>query len=147
VILYFSVNMLVRQENVIKSGSILSQESDKTDWENEQYYEIILTILHPYVKKEIENYYDKILISPPSVPPYVMEILSIEKPDRMNTYKFLITINVRPYVSAHHNVGEDELEFIIDLKEIKLEDYRHIKDYELSPHVKHYYKNGINQVS
>jgi len=127
--------------NRLKNNSLVNQiELNSRNTKDDVYEEIILTKLYPYVRKDLDKFYGQFLKYTPSSPPYVMKIIKVEKPDKLNQYEFLITVRVSPYVQSHITVGEDELTYKLDLWEVNLEKYKHIKDYKLPPHLEHLYK-------
>jgi len=134
---YFSYSSFNESENSL----LLSQTKlENEDIKEEGFDEIIRITLHPYILRDIGSYYEKILRHAPSVSPYVTKVIKIEKPDKMNQFKFLITIRVRPYVGTDYVVGEDEITYNLDWGKINLENFKHIKDYKLPPHLEHLYK-------
>lgn len=127
--------------NGSENSLLLNQTKlENEDTKEEVFDEIIRTTLHPYILRDIGSYYEKTLKHPPSVSPYVTKVIKIEKPDRTNQFKFLITIRVRPYVGTDYAVGEDEITYNLDWGKINLENYKHVKEYKLPPHLEHLYK-------
>lgn len=146
----FALNFFIEFDHLseINSDRLTTQiKTESVSLKEEVYEEIILTTLHPYILRDIGSYYEKTLKYPPSVSPYITKVFNIEKPDRMNPFKFLITIRVRPYVGTHNKVGEDELTYSLDWGEINLENYEHIKDYKLPSYLEHLYRGSVTEIA
>jgi len=102
--------------------------------------DLILTLLTPYISKEIEKYYDKTLKYPPTYAPWFGTEMTVirTKPRR---YEFLVTVKAEPYVGAHNSVGVDEITFLVSVTGgVKTIEYVHLKDYKLPPHLSNYYR-------
>ena len=65
------------------------------------------------------------------IAPYVMEVLSIEQPDKNKHYSYIMKVKVEPYANAHITVGQDILTFEIDPSGIYLTEFHHKVDYQL----------------
>ncbi len=94
------------------------------------YYYLFITMLHPYVQKAIADYYCEYMTLLPCEAPYSYKFTSIEKTPGLN-YSYTLEMEVQPYVGPHLSVGRDRITFKIELNEVKVEKFEHIESYEL----------------
>ncbi|TBL71049.1 DUF3888 domain-containing protein [Paenibacillus thalictri] len=98
-----------------------------------RYEDLAVTLLTPYITKEINQYYSKTLKNPPHFAPYYGTRISIESPSK-EPNAFLVTVHVVPYIGAHVTVGEDDITFTVNPSgEVSTTQYTHTKDYKLPP--------------
>jgi hypothetical protein len=107
----------------------------------ELYQKIILSLLLPYIQKEIDNYYLKYLAYPPEVAAYTVHVLSAETID--NYYIFKLKLQVYSYTGPHIGVGLDNITVTVDgTGAVKIENFEHIKSYKLPPNYENMIKKG-----
>ncbi|WP_102345943.1 DUF3888 domain-containing protein [Bacillus sp. Marseille-P3661] len=108
------------------------------DTEEMMVHDIVMLLLGPEIDKAVSNYYAEYLTYSPSVYPYQVEIINVERPGGFRTFHFLITLEITPVVGPHISVGKDRLTFeiapTIIPNQIKLKKYEHLETHELPPH-------------
>jgi hypothetical protein len=102
----------------------------------ELYKDIIVTLLEPYITKEVEKNYGELL----QYDLFDIEFLSIER-SAYRSYSFLITAQVKPFVGAHNTIGIDIVTIRVSPGRTKVESFEHIKSFPLPPHLKNDYKD------
>jgi len=95
------------------------------------YRDIIISLLLPYMQKEINNYYKEYLTELPIIFPYSVDIVNVE---REGGSGFLIKLEViaHPFVGPINTVGDDRM--IIETGgdgSVKIKKFQHIKSYQL----------------
>ncbi|MBU5677926.1 DUF3888 domain-containing protein [Alkaliphilus sp. MSJ-5] len=110
----------------------LSQDAILQGSKQELYQDIFVTLLLPFIDKAVEEYYG----SSYNVAPYDVEVLSIERPNAYRTFAFKIKLKVMPYIGPHLYAGEDHITISLELDEVRIIEFEHIKGYELPPHYK-----------
>lgn len=95
----------------------------------EIYQDIFVTLLLPCIEEAVEDYYGK----PFNVAPYLVKILSVERPNGYRTFLFRVIIEVIPYYGPHNSVGIDHITIRVDSRKAIVEKFEHIKSYEISP--------------
>jgi len=93
----------------------------------EIYQDIFVTLLSPCIEEAVENYYGQ----PFSVAPYLVRILSVERPNGYRTFEFIITIEVMPYYGPHNSVGVDRITIRVKSSKAVVEKFDHIKSYKI----------------
>lgn len=102
----------------------------------ELYKDIIFSLISLHIQKSVNDYYSKFLTDIPTVDPWSVDIISIERPLGYRTFNFILTIEIKPYVSSHIAVGVDHLTIIIDgVGNVIVNNFEHIRDYELPPYI------------
>lgn len=114
----------------------------------ELYQDIFISLLLPYIQKEVDKYYSKYLTDTPIVAPYTVYILNAERPNGYRSFIFNLKLEVHSYIGPHNSVGLDYITVIVGgLENIKIEKFEHIKSYVLPPNYQHIikkeYKNPI----
>lgn len=108
----------------------------------ELYQDIFCSLLLHYIQKSVSDYYSKFLTDIPTVDPWDINILSIERPNGYRTFVFVLKIQVIPYVGPHLDVGVDNLTITVDgVGNIKINNFQHIKDPQLPPNYQHIVEN------
>lgn len=108
----------------------------------ELYQDIFVSLLMPYIQKQIDNYYTKILTTSPVVYPYLIYVLKAERIGNYRSFDFLVKLKVNPVVGPHISVGIDYLTFRIGGSGgIELKKFEHIKTEELPANWKHIIRN------
>lgn len=108
--------------------------------------DILMLLLGPEIDKAVNNYYSKYFTYPPSVYPYQVEIVNVERIGGFRTFHFLITLETTPVVGAHIPVGKDRLTFEIAPTipgQIKLKNFEHLESYEIPPHLQNLIKQKV----
>ncbi|WHY77244.1 DUF3888 domain-containing protein [Neobacillus sp. WH10] len=105
--------------------------------------DILMILLGPEIEKAVNNYYYAYLTHSPSVYPYQVEIVNVERIGGFRRFHFLITLETTPVVGAHNPVGKDRLTFEIAPTipgQVKLKNFEHLESYELPPHLQNLIK-------
>lgn len=95
------------------------------------YRDQVISLLVPYMQKEINNYYKEYLTELPIIFPYSVDIVNVE---REGGSGFLIKLEViaHPFVGPINTVGDDRM--IIEtgaFGSVKIKKFEHIKSYPL----------------
>ncbi|MGL4571383.1 MAG: DUF3888 domain-containing protein [Clostridium sp.] len=93
------------------------------------YEDVIISLLIPYIQKEINNFYKDYLRELPIVFPYSIDISNIK---RESGYALQLELIVHPFVGPINTVGD----YLITLETdafgtVKILKFEHIKSYEL----------------
>ena len=136
-ILVLSLSSMVtgQNTNLPRAEAILCSGDNPTinkEPKGDLYYQLLVTILYPYVQKAIDNFYNEYMTYLPGEAPYGYEFIEIEKTPELN-YSFTVVLEVQPYVGPHLSVGRDRITFSIDLDGVKLKKFEHLESYELPP--------------
>lgn len=104
------------------------------------YRDIVISLLVPYMQKEIDNYYKEYLTELPIIFPYSVDIVNVE---RKGGSGFLIKLEViaHPFVGPINTVGDDRM--IIEtgaFGSVEIKKYEHIKSYPLPWNYQHIIK-------
>lgn len=102
----------------------------------ELYKDIIVTLINPYITREIEKNYGQLL----QYDLFNIEFLNIERTN-YRSFSFLIKMQIWPFVGAHNTIGIDKITIRINPSETKVEQFEHIKSFSIPPHLKYPYKN------
>jgi hypothetical protein len=98
----------------------------------ELYQDIYITLLEPYIQEAVNSYYKEYFKSAPTVAPYMVDIISIDRPFGYRTFVFVIKVQVMPYFGPHNAVGIDNITLKIgEENKVQIEKYDHIKSFEL----------------
>jgi hypothetical protein len=101
---------------------------------------VIARLLSPQIQAEINKYYEKILMSPPTYAPFYGTQVMCEEASTNNT-TYSVTVVVMPYVGAHISVGVDEIQFLVGVRgDVKTVSYNHVEDHKLPPHLQNLYR-------
>ncbi|TGE37249.1 DUF3888 domain-containing protein [Desulfosporosinus fructosivorans] len=100
--------------------------------QQELYQDVFVTLLDPYIQKELDDYYGRLLSISPMYSPEYVEILNVERPMGYRSFSFIIKLQVEPYVGPHESIGIDRLTIRVGSGEgeVKVEKHEHIKSYE-----------------
>lgn len=99
------------------------------------YQDIFCSLRIPYIQKSVSNYYLEFSTDIPTVDPWGIDILSIERPNGYRTFLFVIKIEVMPYGGPHLDVESDHLTITVDgIGNAKVKEFKHIKSSQLPPH-------------
>ncbi|MDP4152972.1 MAG: DUF3888 domain-containing protein [Bacillota bacterium] len=108
----------------------VNSQNDTAATKEELYKNIFITMIYPYVEKAIQDYYSQYLTYLPGEDPWSYKFLKIEKTPGKN-YSYTVQLEAQPYVGPHLSVGADRITLGIDLGQITIEQFEHIKSYEL----------------
>ncbi|MBZ9626444.1 DUF3888 domain-containing protein [Clostridium sp. FP2] len=109
----------------------------------ELYQDIFISLLLPYIQKEVDNYYSKYLTDTPMVAPYTVYVLSAERPKGYRSFVFNIKLRVNSYIGPHLGVGLDYITVIVGgTGDVEIKKFEHIKSYELPPNYQNLIKKG-----
>jgi hypothetical protein len=90
----------------------------------------------------VDNYYKEYLTESPTIAPYDVTILSVDRVGEYRTFDFLLKLELHPYLGPHLDVGTDYITLRINpVNYVKVEKFEHIKSWELPPH----YQNTIKK--
>lgn len=113
------------------------------DSREELYQDIFCSLLMPYIQKSVSNHYKKYLTDIPTVDPWSINILCVERPKGYRTFLFMLKVEVNPYVGPHISVGTDQLTITIHgTGDVEVNDFQHIKDYDLPLHYEYIIKKN-----
>ncbi|MFL0165267.1 DUF3888 domain-containing protein [Candidatus Clostridium helianthi] len=122
-------------------AAAIKQQSSITDDSKEIIYrDIVLSLLIPYIQKEINNYYKEYLTESPTIAPYSVDIVNVK---RVSVYRIQFEVIAHPYVGPHITVGDDRM--IIETAadgSVEIKKFEHIKSYELPWNWKHIIKKS-----
>lgn len=105
------------------------------------YRDMLISLLVPYMQKEINNYYKEYLTELPIIFPYSVDIVNVE---REGGSGFLIKLEViaHPFVGPINTVGDDRM--IIEtgaFGSVSIKKFEHVKSYALPWNWQHIIKN------
>jgi hypothetical protein len=101
-------------------------------------------LLLPYIQNEVDKYYSKYLIQPPTVAPYTVYVLSAERLNGYRTFIFRLKLQVDSYIGPHISVGTDYITVTVGgTGDVKIEKFEHIKSYVLPPNYEDIIKKGL----
>lgn len=102
----------------------------------ELYKDIIVTLIYPYIRDEVEKQYGQSL----QYDLFDVKFLKIER-NEYRSYDFTIKLEIRPFVGAHNTAGIDNITMRISPMKTEVKEFKHIKSFEVAPHLKEYYKD------
>lgn len=92
----------------------------------ELYQDIFVTLLLQHIDNAVENYYGTYY----TVAPYMVNVLSVERPNGYRTFEFIIELEILPYTGPHNVVGIDHITIKVSSgPKIEVEKFEHIKSY------------------
>ena len=103
----------------------------------ELYQDIYISLLMPYIEKEVASYYSNILKETPQVAPYYVYVLDAKRPNGYRSFLFELKLKVIPYVGPHIGVGVDYITIKIASRKVTIENFKHINTYSLPPNYQH----------
>lgn len=109
----------------------------------ELYQDIFISLLLPYIQKEVDKYYSKYLIDTPIVAPYTVYVLSAERPNGYRSFLFNLELRVDSYIGPHNSVGLDYITVTVGGSgDVEIQKFEHIKSYVLPPNYENIIKKG-----
>lgn len=126
----------------IKQQSKIEQSQLTENSKEIIYRDIVISLLLPYMQKEINNYYKEYLIELPIIFPYSVDIVNVE---RQGGSGYLIKLEViaHPFVGPINTVGDDRM--IIEtgaFGSVQIKKFEHIKSYSLPWNWQHIIKKA-----
>jgi hypothetical protein len=113
----------------------------------ELYQDVFMSLLLPYIQKEVDKYYLKYLIAPPMVYPYSVYVMSAERSGGYRSFLFDLKLQVNSYIGPHNNVGLDYMTVTVGgAGDVEIKKFEHIKSYELPPDYQHIIKKGYKNI-
>lgn len=99
----------------------------------------LILLLYPEVAKAVHDYYKDYISDGPNVAPYSIDLKSLSHtPNEEGAYHYTITLETRPYVGAHVDVGLDRITFSISLNVIDSVVLEHLESQTLPPWLQHH---------
>lgn len=114
------------KENLNKDVSKLPENSNEII-----YRDVVISLLVPYMQKEIDNYYKEYLSESPIIFPYSVDIISATR-ESEGGYLIELEVIVHPFVGPINTVGDDRM--IIEtgaFGSVKIKKFEHIESYQL----------------
>ncbi|WP_434062239.1 DUF3888 domain-containing protein [Clostridium aquiflavi] len=104
------------------------------------YQDVVISLLIPYIQKEINNYYKEYLTELPIVFPYSVDVINVK---REGGYSIELELIVHPFVGPINIVGDDR----IILKTgafgtVEIKKFEHVKSYLLPWNWQHIIKKA-----
>lgn len=130
-ILLLEIISFIHKNNVIPTLSDKETTGVSIEPTDQVYYQLFVTLLHPYVEEAIHTYYDEYMTLLPSEAPYSYIFTKIESATPGYSYSYRVEIEVQPYVGPHLSVGRDKITLKIDLEGVTIEKFEHLESYEL----------------
>jgi hypothetical protein len=93
------------------------------------YRDMVISLLVPYIQKEINNYYNKYLTKLPIIFPYSLDIINTK---RVGGYRIQLEVIAHPFVGPMNTVGDDKM--IIEtgaFGSVEIKKFEHLKSYPL----------------
>ncbi|MCB2295598.1 DUF3888 domain-containing protein [Clostridium algoriphilum] len=93
--------------------------------------DVVISLLMPYIRKEVNKYYKHYLTEPPLVFPYSVDIISAKREGGVG-YLIKLELIVHPFVGAINTIGDDRI--IIKtgaFGSVQIIKFKHIKSYKL----------------
>lgn len=135
----FTIGILFKTGNTLRSEIAMNSpdESYKTYFEpgtppmgsiEELYQDIFVTFLLPYIERAVDDYYGV----PYTVAPYGVKILNVERLNGYRSFKFVVKLEIMPYIGPHNSVGIDHITIQVSAgPKVTIEKFEHIKSYVL----------------
>ncbi|WP_182629376.1 DUF3888 domain-containing protein [Clostridium chromiireducens] len=122
--------VIAEQNNNAKQG-IPYEYTPKEGSIEELYKDIIVTLIVPYISREVETHYGQPLL----YDLFGIKFLKIERPS-YRSFEFIIKLQIRPFVGAHNTIGIDDITIRISPSETQVEEFKHIKSFPIPPNLK-----------
>lgn len=112
--------------------ALIKPDTTPENLKEKLYQDVFMTMLLPSLQNAVDNYYKEYLSVSPTVAPYDVTILKLNRLGENRTFDFLLKLELHPYVGPHLNVGLDYITIRINsVAKVKVEKFEHIKSYEL----------------
>ncbi|MCL2320481.1 MAG: DUF3888 domain-containing protein [Oscillospiraceae bacterium] len=117
---------------------------EKKDSREKIYTDIIFTFLRSTIDKAIDDYYHDVAWSTPGYGgadyTNILRIERINEPNQYRPQRFIVEIEVEPYIGPHITVGKDRIIMEIDPDaEVHLIKFEHLESYEMPEHYDGFY--------
>lgn len=141
---FFLISVLTGCSSSVKSSNskaldvIATNSVDSTTYkvapehsQQELNQDVFVTLLAPYIQKQLDDYYGQSLTTTPMYSPEYVKILNIERPMGYRSFLFIIKLQIEPYIGSHINLGVDQLTIQVEGKgTVTIKEYNHVKSYE-----------------
>lgn len=124
------------------SANTLLDDTSYSYSKEEKLGDIIILLLDPYIKDELEKYYSKYLTSIPIAYPYQTKVLNVE--GIKGSYPLTLKLELSSVIGPHISVGKDHITFEISPFKTKVKSFEHIKSYKLPKHLENNIIKGYN---
>ncbi|RIX53729.1 DUF3888 domain-containing protein [Paenibacillus nanensis] len=125
----------------MQSFATYSRRSPLEDSQELRFQDMLMHFLNPYINEAVRDYYQRLLLEPPLVYPYYVDVVESRRVNGFRGFILSITLDVTPVVGPHIYVGEDRLTFEVSSgPEVKLINYTHLKTYDLPLNWQHIVK-------
>ncbi|WP_310833164.1 DUF3888 domain-containing protein [Paenibacillus pedocola] len=144
IIIAVFLTLTLSLSSLMQSNTEASYRIPQADSKELKLQDMLMNFLTPYINDAIWGYYQSLLLEPPLVYPYFVEVVDSKRMNGFRGFMLSITLDVTPVVGPHISVGEDRLTFEISAgPEVKLINYVHLKSYKLPPNWQHIIKNPL----
>jgi hypothetical protein len=92
----------------------------------ELYKDIIVTLIEPYITKEVEKYYGQLL----QYDLFDVEFLEIHRSE-YRSFSFVIKLQISPFVGAHNTIGIDNITLKVSSGKTEVYKFQHIKSFPI----------------
>ncbi|MFD2878965.1 DUF3888 domain-containing protein [Paenibacillus rhizoplanae] len=103
-------------------------QNPQTDSRELQLQDMLVLQLLPYMNEQLEAAYFSLLTTTPQLYPYLVQVEQVERLNGFRGFDFQITLRAFPTVGPHNSVGEDLFTYRISTSQIKLINYKHLKE-------------------
>ncbi len=110
--------------------------------------DMVITLLLPPIRNEVENFYEPYLTIKPTVATYyATEIIDIHGGEHIHdgvyNSNYIVTVMVLPYVGPHISVGKDLITLKVQPSGVSLEAYEHLESHKLPQHLQSLLKKPL----
>jgi hypothetical protein len=106
------------------------------------YQDIMFNLLYTNIEDEVDKYYLQYMTISPSVYPYQIQVLYVERIS--GGYRFKLKLRVNPVYGPHLRVGTDDITFLIgSTGRVTVDKFEHIKSYKLPQRYERFIKEGF----
>ena len=124
----------------------LDVTSSETMNQNDEYKEILITLLYPTIEKAVDDFYEPYLTNNPMVMPYDIKIKNVQsvRNDYSSFIKYIVTVEVPPFLGPHRYIGEEKIVLNIDVSgNVSVRKYNHLKSEDIFPLDKPLFKKPL----
>ncbi|MDQ6420466.1 DUF3888 domain-containing protein [Paenibacillus sp. LHD-117] len=145
IIIAVFLTVVLSQLSPMQLNAETSYHTPHEDSKELRLQDMLMNFLNPYINDAVEDYYQRLLLEPPLVYPYLVDVVDSKRINGFRGFILSITLDVTPVVGPHISVGEDRLMFEISAgPEVNLVNYTHLKTYDLPPHFQDIVKKPVN---
>ncbi|KZL92815.1 hypothetical protein CLMAG_26290 [Clostridium magnum DSM 2767] len=84
----------------------------------------------PFIQKSVEDYFTKFLTDVPTVAPWNIDILRVEKPNAYRSFIFVLKIRIKPYVGQQSWIRCCLFKIAVHGEgDVEVNNFQHIKKY------------------